>query len=220
MSNLFKKHFANQIKQLKKAEEMKEEDKKEETSEEGQEKEANEMLGYDDVMTTAEEETEMAPPAAEESSESSEALLDEIGDAVEEFVQCVVEDVKEAMIKNKTRAEVNNAIINKLNYCGILVKNPYTGKVKPTKFTKKEVAFMNAVVNAATESVEEILRKSAVALKKHGFGKKEAAKLDKRYKGNGYLESQVATPKLRNSYREAALKASAKTRKSNILGLE
>lgn len=221
--SIFKKYLEAEAKKLqRKAEdEAKDEDKREGEDKEGdssesgdsgenREKEANEMMGYEPDFAMTAEETEMA----------SDPTLEAIGDAVEEFVQQIVEEAKEVMIASKARPEVNDCIIKNLNHFGVLVQNPYTN-IKATKFTDKEKAFINGVVNAAVEAVEEVLRASAKALKKHKKGKKEATVLDKRYFANGYLRCSVASPQLRPEYRKAAEKAAQKTRnKKAILELE
>lgn len=222
--SLFRKHKARLS---KKAEDSsmpfeKDEDKKEDETKEATFMPVAEDDNSDDMTVEAEDSPFDTAPAAMDSPSddtSSDPDLQAIGDAVESYVEEVIQDVASDLVDTEARPEVAAAVITLLKRSGIKVNNPYA-----PKFSKAELTYINQTVKAAVEAVEEVLERSARAINKAKKDKKQAKKcaeqLDQRLAKNGYLSSRVANPVPQAGTRQAAMDAAKKTRKNNVLGLE
>lgn len=125
-------------------------------------------------------------------------LADEITEAVEDEVEGIVEDVKEAMSKNRFSRPAIATTLHRLNTAGIFINVPSSLKGSVQRLSSKEARMVNQLVKEVTAATEKVLAKAARAISREAGNrrtqKKVAARVDRKLVSAKILRSSLSQP--------------------------
>lgn len=156
--------------------------------------------------------------AAEEEGEEGGELPDKVVKEVAKECKTEIEDLIDAvgteLEKTEASAKVKAAVIAGLNANHIFVKSNSRFDLRRAKFTKAEKRYVTRIVDAAVETVEDILRVATATLIKYNRrSAKYGRQLDKILLREEYVKSRVAAPVPRRQL--TASKSSTLSRRSS-----